>query len=68
MWLVTCELDADSPVVLNDQVCDTAAKVELDAQGCQVLPEGLQDLDQPVCAQMGLASHQDVLQTCRDQL
>ena len=68
MWLVTCELDAHSPAVLNHQVCDTAAKVDLDPQGCQVLPEGLQNLDQPVCAQVGLTSYQDVLHTCRDHL
>lgn len=66
--LLTSELHTDSFVMFNHKVGDTGAKVDLNTQGHEVLPEGLQDLDQPVCAQMGLACHQNVLRHTSEQL
>ena len=53
--------------MFNYKIGDTGAKVDLNTEGCEVLPEGLQDLDQPVCAQMWLAGHQNVLQCTSEQ-
>ena len=65
--LLTSKLHTNSSVMFKHKVGDTGAKVDLNTQGCEVLPEGLQDLDQPVCAQMWLASHQNVLQHASKQ-
>ncbi len=65
--LLTSKLHTNSFVVFNYKVGDTGAKVDLNTQGHEVLPEGLQDLDQPVCAQVWLACHQDVLQQTIEQ-
>jgi len=65
--LLTSKLHTNSLIVFNYKVSDTGAKVDLNTQGYEVLPEGLQDLDQPVCAQMWLAGHQNVLQRASEQ-
>ena len=64
---LTSELHTNSFVMFNYKVGDTGPKVDLNTKDCEVLPEGLQDLDQPVCAQMWLACHQDVLQHASEQ-
>ena len=62
LWdVLTFKLDSNSVILLYDQVCHTCTKVDLYSQCCEMLPEGLQDSDQAVSAQMGLASHQSVL-------
>ncbi len=65
--LLTSKLHTHSFVVFDHKVGDTGSKVDLNTQGHEVSPEGLQDLDKPVCAQVRLACHQNVLQHTIDQ-
>lgn len=51
--------------MLHHEISDTCAEVDLNTQIYEMLPEGLQDLDQPVCPQVRLSSHQYILHNPR---
>ena len=59
---LTSELHSCDVTALSNEVCGASPKVHLHPQGQQVLTEASQDAHQAVRAQVGLASHQDVLQ------
>lgn len=65
---LTSQLHSRHTTVLNGKVCGAGPKVHLHPQGQQVLPKASQYAHQTVCAQVGLAGNQDVLQQQQQQM